>query len=400
MMNRQTSTAIRSSLFYAIHFAALGGVFSYYNVALIERGFTGMQIGLFSSLNSAIILLASPLLTGLADKKNWHRQILLAGNIGFAVAFLGMHFPQTFLAFLPFPILTAMFGAPSNPLTDAMIVRMVNTHNLNLGKVRVWGSIGSAISSILMGFLLDHIGLRLLFIAGGCILLCRAFAVPLLDPIQKKETAAPVATPRKTDWLAPLKDSLFLLFLLAIFLWGCTSSGFFTYSGIYMRQMTDQSVLIGMMNALPALVEVITVLLSDRLYRRFGQIPMLVAGIGIFISIVFITLFITNPVVLVIVNALRGLGFGLMLIVTVRFVDSRAPLHLKGTYQSVYGLASFTVPSLMILPLLGYLYDTFSIKAVFLFGIFTGLAAIIILLIMGKIAARQHPIAKPQAAIE
>jgi len=66
MINRQTSTAIRSSLFYAVHFAALGGVFSYYNVALIERGFTGMQIGLFSSLNSAIILLASPLLTGLA----------------------------------------------------------------------------------------------------------------------------------------------------------------------------------------------------------------------------------------------------------------------------------------------------------------------------------------------
>jgi len=382
-LSTHQSAAVRGSSFYAIFFAVMGIYFAYFNVALVQRGFTGVQIGVFSSLSSVIILIASPLLTALADRHAWHRQMLFWGTIGFAASLVGLHYAESFEAMLPFMATAALANAPVNALADTLAIRMSNHYDLDFGRMRVWGSVGFTVLCVLSGFLWDVIGLRSLFLVGAIVFVVRAFSAYLLDAVPPEASVAGTAKLR-ANLLAPLKDKFFLLFLVAIFLWGSASSGFFTYASIYMDQLSTSSVLIGLMMALPALGEVPMMLIGDHISRRFGHLRMLIVGFAGFTVIIFLTLFIHDPILLVIINGLRGLGYGLAIIVSVRFVDLQAPASLKGTYQNLYGMAFFTVPALVFMPLLGYIYDTFPIQYVFIISGVIGIAAILLLVWMQR----------------
>ncbi len=382
------SPALRGALYYAIFFGVMGMYFAYVNVAFIQRGYSGVQIGIFSSLSSVMILLASPLLTGLADRKGWHREILAMGGVVFALSLLGIHFVHDFVAVLPLMALAAFASAPFNPLSDGLSIHMANQHQLDFGKMRVWGSIGFTIVCILAGLVYDRTGLGVLFLAGAVLFLLRGAAAVLLDPVENNEPTHLAMPSGMKGWLSPLKDKVFVVFLAVIFLWGCTSSGFFTYASIYMDQLSSSSFLVGLMMALAALGEVPSVLLADRLSRRHGLLPMLMAGIALFVLVIFLTALLSNPVLIVILSMVRGLGYGLFIIVALRYVDARAPRNMIGTYQSLYGLAFFTVPSLVFMPILGVIYDNFSLQTLFIVDGIVGITAVLLLVWLQRLVRK------------
>lgn len=367
--------ALRGAAYYGIFFGVMGVYFAYVNVAFIQRGYSGVQLGVFSSLSAVVILLASPFLTGLADNRGWHRPILALSHLLFALSLVGIHFVQDFTAVLPLMAIAAFASAPFNPLSDGLVIHMANQHQLDFGKMRVWGSIGFTALCVVSGWVYDQIGLSLLFLVGAVLFLGRGASVALLDPVEKHEATHLDMPAGLKGWLSPLKDKIFLVFLIGIFLWGCASTGFFTYASIYMDHLSDSSFLVGLMMALPALVEVPGVLLADRLARRYGLLPLLIFGILTFTAVVFLTCFITDPVLIVILNAARGIGYGIFIIVALRFVDARAPRNRIGTYQSLYGLAFFTIPSLVFMPILGVIYDNYSLQTLFVLDGIVGISA-------------------------
>ena len=374
--SRAISPALRGAIYYGVFFGVMGIYFAYVNVAFIQRGYSGVQLGIFSSLSSVVILLASPFLTGLADSRGWHRPILAISHLLFALSLVGIHFVQDFTAVLPLMAVAAFASAPFNPLSDGLVIHMANQHQLDFGKMRVWGSIGFTAMCVISGWVYDQIGLGLLFLAGAVLFLVRGVSAALLDPVEKNDTTHLDMPEGLKGWLSPLKDKYFLVFLIGIFLWGCSSTGFFTYASIYMDRLSDSSFLVGLMMALPALAEVPSVLLADRLARRHGLLPLLILGVAIFTAVIFLTCFITDPILIVVLNAVRGIGYGLFIIVALRFVDARAPRSRIGTYQSLYGLAFFTIPALVFMPILGAIYDHFSLQTLFTVDGLVGICAI------------------------
>ena len=361
---RNISPGVRGAIYYFIFYAVIGGYFAYMNVAFINRGMSGVQIGIISSVGALLGLIGSPFLTGLADRNNWHKPMLILSNFCFGLALIGVYFAPSFVWMLPAMAIGSFLGAPLMPLSDSLLVRMSNIHQLDFGHMRVWGSIGFTLVCILAGLLWDVIGLEWLFLVSGMVFMLRAFSVLLLEARPAKLQENQMSIHEKQSWLTPFKDRQFSIFLIGIFFWGC-STCFFNYTSIYMNQLGGNNIMIGLMMALLALGEIPAVMFADRLTRRFGLLPVYVFGIFGFCVIIIAVIFVHTPMLLVILNGLRGLGFGLYIVAGVRYVDKRASEEQMGLYQSLYNVVLFTVSTLVFMPFLGYLFDYHGIQWTF-----------------------------------
>ncbi|MCD6474767.1 MAG: MFS transporter [Anaerolineaceae bacterium] len=371
---------MKGAVYYAAFYAVVGSYFAYINVAYIQRGLSGVQIGTFSSVGAFLALVASPLLTGLADRKGWHKQILVINNLVFGIALVALFFIPTFRWMLPVVALNAVAGAPLMPISDSLLVRMANKYHLDFGQMRLWGSIGFTVVCILTGTLWDAIGLEYLFIISGILFGLRSLSVLLLEAPDRMLNEVETNTGNSSglkSYLLPFKDRPFVLFLIGTFFWGCCIS-FFIYSSIYMDQLGGNSLLVGLMMAIPALMEVPTLLVADRLADRFGLLPVFMAGILQFCLIIVAVIFVKSPTVLVILNGVRGLGFGLNIVMGIRYVDRLAPKEQTGLYQSLYNVVLFTVSMLIFMPFLGYLFDFHGIQWAFIATALAGGVAILI----------------------
>ncbi|MCK5794871.1 MAG: MFS transporter, partial [Anaerolineales bacterium] len=340
----------------------------YVNVAYIQRGLSGVQIGTFGLVGSLLALIAGPLLTGLADRRGWHRQVLIFSNLAYGLTLVGVYFAPTFRWMLPIVAMNAVLETPFRPISDSLVVRMANKYHLDFGKMRVWGSIGFTVACIFAGTIWDVIGLEYLFLVTGILFGLRSLSVLLLEaPTHKKKEDG---SPKKIfsglkALLLPFKDRYFVLFLIGTFFWGW-NLGYYIYSSIYMDQMGGSNLMVGLMIALPAVMEMPSLLIADRLAKRFGLLPVYMAGIFEFSLIMVAVLFVKTPVVLVILNGFRGIGYGLYISVGIQFVDKRASKEQMGLYQSLYNVVLFTISTLVFMPFLGYLFDYHGIQWVFI----------------------------------
>ena len=375
--NKKTlSPALRGALYYTIFFGVVGTYFAYLNVTYLSRGLNGVQIGILNAVGSLMILLSGPFLSNLADKRGWHRQILFFSHLIFGLSILGLHFTSNFVMMILIIATGALFSGPLFPLSDMMVVKMSNRYNLDFGRIRIWGSIGFFIVCSFMGQVWDAIGLQNLFLIGGILFTLRAASTFLLDPIGKVEHDPNESMPENNNAFGViLKDGHFLLFLLAVLLWASCWNTFFAYASIHLDQLGGTSLLVGMMMSLSALGEVPSVFLADRVFRRFGYFRVFIASVFAFIVIMIAVARITNPTVMVIVNGFRGIGFGFFIVGGVRYVDQYAPRIHSGTYQSFYSIITYTVPNLVAMPLMGYLFDNFTIQHVFTAEIIIGFLA-------------------------
>lgn len=152
-------------------------------------------------------------------------------------------------------------------------------------------------------------------------------------------------------------------------------NGYFGYISIYINQLTDSNLLVGIAVALPAITEIPSVMYGDRVIRRIGMLPTVMIGIATVAIVSFLVSFTYDPVMLIILNSIRGLAFGFWIVVGIRYVDSRAPEAKISQYQALAFMAIYNVPSLLFSPALGYVYDTLGVNTTFLIsggmGIFT-----------------------------
>lgn len=376
--NKKTlSPALRGAIYYAIYFGVIGAYFAYVNVVYIQRGLTGVQIGILNAVGSMMILFSGPVFTNIADKKGWHRGFLFVGHIMFGLSIFGLHLAPNFGFMILSIAIGALFSGPVFPLSDMMIVKMSNRYNLDFGRIRIWGSIGFFVTCTVMGRVWDTVGLENLFLVGGILFTVRAFTTFLIEPIGRVEhDSNEEEPPAGNAFSVILKDRQFLIFLFACLLWASCWNTFMAYSSIYMDQLGGSSLLVGLMMSLTALCEVPPMFLADRFLRRFGYLRVFIVSIALFVTVMFAVSRITNPTIMVIVNGFRGLGFGFFIVGGVRYVDQHAPRIYSGTYQSLYSVVTYTVPALVAMPLMGYLFDNHSIRLVFNTEIILGLLAI------------------------
>ncbi|MDQ6957440.1 MAG: MFS transporter, partial [Mariprofundaceae bacterium] len=148
-------------VFYAAYFSAMGLILPFFPVYLASLGYSVVVIGMMTGLLAAAKVIAPPCSGYWLDVRGMAagRFIVLASCLAaLCVALFNVSSSYT-PAFITIVLLFGMLWAAVLPLTDGLSIHVSEAALADYGRLRVWGSIGFVVTSLLGGVVFGEISL-------------------------------------------------------------------------------------------------------------------------------------------------------------------------------------------------------------------------------------------------
>lgn len=346
------SAAWRLAGFYAAIFAAVGIHIPFWPLWLTERGLSPSEIGMLVAAGYLTRLVANPIVGHWADHRGDRKRPLLA--LSAAAAALWLLFPLV-EGFWPLLVVTVVAIFPFTslmPVGDALSMMVVQSHRLDYGRVRLWGSLAFILAATLVGRALADWPVSVLpWLVAGMLLLTMASCAALPDarvPVQ--DSPPPPIRPL-------LRSGVFLLFLVTAAFNQSAHTVYYAFATIHWKAGGLSDTAIGLLWSEGVVAEVLLFAFSGVVVGRLGPVRLLLAaaaGGALRWTILGLT---ADPVWVALAQLLHAATFGCAHLGAMHFIQRATPPSLSVRAQGVYAaLAVGLAPGLMT-PLSGYLYE-------------------------------------------
>ena len=122
----------------------------FYNLYMDEEGFSGTEIGIINAVFQSSLFIIVPFWGIIADKRGIRPTLRISLFVtGILIFFLGN--VLSLWALIIYILVLALFHHPLGPLIDALAVQISQkSSRYNYGNLRLWGSLGWGVASILV----------------------------------------------------------------------------------------------------------------------------------------------------------------------------------------------------------------------------------------------------------
>ncbi|KAF0815025.1 putative 3-phenylpropionic acid transporter [Andreprevotia sp. IGB-42] len=148
--------------FYFCYFAFTGLFQPYWGVYLAALSFPAWQIGILTSLTQINRIYAPAIWGWLADRSGKRSLILRIAGIGGVSGFFCLLFVHGFIGIFAAVWLATFFWSAALPLVEGLTMAKLKGDSGRYARVRVWGSIGFVVSSVLAGYWMQAHGIATL----------------------------------------------------------------------------------------------------------------------------------------------------------------------------------------------------------------------------------------------
>lgn len=355
-------------MLYFFFFAGMGLFFSFINVYYLSIGLSGMQIGILGTIGPLVGVFSS-ILWGMASDRFGRPRLLFAmASVGALSAVAALAGTRIFVWIIPAVIWLSLFSNPMPAMMDSTTFRLLGDHPERYGRYRMFGTLGFILTSSLSGFLFERMGLVALFPAFGStivLFLMTSFALPN-TPIHLRTSPF--------DGLGGLvRQPLWLVFALSIFLVWLAANGAVNFIGVTIKTLGGSDRLIGINWAIASSLELPVMWASAYLLKRFGAVRLVTVGfLGYFLRILGFSL-IPSAEWALLVNILHVFSYVPATIGSVAYANQLAPPELKATSQGLL-FAMMNLGSVFGALSGGWLFDQFGPPGLFRILAFVALA--------------------------
>ena len=366
----------RFRLFYAVLFSGIGVFFPFVALYFNTLDLTGPQFGLLLAVVPFVSFLVQPLWGMATDIYHQQRLALVIACFGVAATMFGMSQVRSFFPLLSLTVLHAIMRAPINILvTSLALEHLTRQPETSFGSLRLWGSIGFAVTSFGIGSLLVDQGaiwwIMPLYGLGNLILGLLALSLPDADIHGQGTWREGVALLQKNPTLA--------WFLLAILIIGFTHGIVNSYLAIYLTDIQAAGWIIGVALAISALFEVPLMARADRFTDRWGVRPVLLFGVVALTIRWLLYIFIKEPLWVLPTQVLHSIGVSAMLVVGILYVDRLLEPKWRTAGQSLYSASFAGIGPAIGVYFAGIFYSGYGIQSVWIFSTLAGVAGTMIL---------------------
>lgn len=357
---RNLRPATRGSLFYLAYWGAVAVYVPFINVHFAQLGLPASQIGVLNALQPLVTLTVVPALAALGDRRGTRVRILTAALAGMALALALLTWPSQFLTLAPLMLLLALARGPVGPIGDSLMARMAVRHRLDFGAMRLWGSLGFALVAIGAGALWQRAGYDWMFPLAAALFVPVALVAWLLPEGAVVERAA------RRPFREVTRDRGLMLILAATFLVGGSLGMDGAFQGIYVEHLGGGGFLVGALFGISAFSELPAMRFASALARRLGAPAILLIAYSL-IEINYAGFALAQaPWLLIPLTCLKGVGFGLYFVNTVRLIDERTPPEWASTIQAVMNAGAAGLAPLVASLAGGVLVDLFGPRSIYL----------------------------------
>lgn len=311
-------------------FFGLGAVWPLLGLAFEARGLTPSEYAWLFALWPLSRLLASPAWGALADRRFGSTRLLRMNGWLSALAVLALaSFEGRLVTAISFA-LWACFSSSLTPLAEANTYAVLGERSAGFGYVRVFGSIGFALSALAVSLLaLDPGGAAPFFVAAF------GYAAAALVSQRLPIVEAPVRPQRHAAGKLVLRADL-LLFWLSSTLYGAAHGLFDVYFGPCLRSLPGiPSELVGSAWAVGVLCEVVVVWFMPRILSGRTTSWVLPGSALIAMLRWWLLAHATTTRDVLLTSPLHGITFGAWYLAFVHENQRAAEPHLRATMQGI-----------------------------------------------------------------
>ncbi|WP_066172718.1 MFS transporter [Bacillus marinisedimentorum] len=324
MANNKSVFSLKAFLYFFNSTGTL--IISFLPLYFRDKGLSVSEIGTVLSVGPFAALLVQPMSGYLSDKYKTVKVILLICLIGVLISSTILFKMESFFPVLIMIAVFYMFMGPIGPLADSLSHRAASLSGVPFGSIRMWGSIGFAVTSLAGGLVLEKIGIENLMypyfiLASGALL-----TVLLVRDVTV--SSVPVTFYEASRLLKKPELSIFLLLIVFITVAHRTNDSFM---GLYIESLGGTEMLIGWAWFIAVAAEALVFATSGLWFRKYHELTFLTVA-GLFYSVRFALMsFVVNPVMILFLQPLHGVTFGLFYMASFQYVTKILPRHLLGT---------------------------------------------------------------------
>jgi PPP family 3-phenylpropionic acid transporter len=369
------------AVFYATVFGVTGTYLPFFTVWLSAIGIEASWIGVIVAAPSITRFTVLPFITAQAERRHALRAALVITASITTLGFICLGMLRGPLAILVVFAFTACAWTPMVPLTDGYALKAVLRFGLNYGPLRLWGSAAFVVGALVSGALADVVApehLIWIIASSAGLGVIAVFGLQPLDAPGDRP-AAPVRR------VALLRNPTFLAIIIPAGLIQGSHAAYYAFGSIVWQAAGYGGMTIASLWVLGVLAEIVVFALSP----RFTLSPALMMLGGAISAVVRWLITAQDPslALLVAVQLLHGLTFGLTQLGTMGLLVRHAPGHVIARAQGYYTACSGLMMSSAAI-VSGSLFKSYGLAVYDLMAALAFVGALVILVVRRRLEAQ------------
>ena len=341
-------------LLFSFH-AANTIIISFLPLYLKYKGLTGLEIGWVLAIGPFASIISQPFWGYMSDKYKTVKKILLILIIGLLISSMLFFQMNSLIAIILMGAVFFFFTTPIGALGDSLAQRRADDLKISFGTIRTWGSIGFAVSALIIGELLSKFGIQnmiwpyLFFGTAALLIVFKLTDVKVdSDPIKLKDISILI------------KNKPFLIFLFFIMFLTISHRANDSYMGLYIVQLGGSEGLVGLAWFVGVASEAVIFAFAGYWFRKYHTFIFIIIA-GILYSIRwFLYAGVQDPMYIIGLQVLHGLTFGVFYLASLDYITRLIPRILQSTGHLVFYSVFFGISGIIGSLLGGALIDAYN----------------------------------------
>lgn len=254
-------------IIYLCFWMAENNLSPYLGLYYENRGLSGTQIGVISSVFSAAVVLSALGVGMIGDKFRDSRKILISLCGGMILGVGGLAAGSGYLGILAAVILYGCAYSPFNGIVDKLLMDRMKGREEKFGIYRMGGTVGAGIGVLLAGVSLIYLPFSSVFINYWLIMAVCAFFVLRL-PVSKPVSEG---TAGWKDYYQVIRHKSFLPIYIPMVIWGITESGVMQFQALHVARCGYSSIYTSIFIAAAMLGESLMFAAVHQVLKRLGK---------------------------------------------------------------------------------------------------------------------------------
>jgi MFS family permease len=376
-----------------LHFAGWGSFSVFFALYLIECGISYAKIGIIIATPVLVQIFTSTMWGLFSDKIGRRKPFLVQGALVMALFTFAVTLVSSFEWFLILGIMMGLFAPAIEGLMVTSFFKLSGYRKRAtfFSSFAVWGAMGWATATALAGVVTFLFGKKSpMYFASFLYLLAVILSLKIQEPREIRKSPMRAASDASTRprvisrYLAPvsrlLKNKKMLILLLASFPLALATNAFSKFFSAYLESIRTSYILLGLVFAVPAMLEIPVFLHVGKLSDRIGaRRPLLIFSASIYSLLFFLASLISSPfLIFFMYSLLEPLAWPLLFTGYSTLISEIVPSDSWVTGQTFFGIWMWNIGGVIGPVIGGFVSQVHGLPAAFTFASLLGIVSCIL----------------------
>ncbi|AWL12435.1 putative 3-phenylpropionic acid transporter [Saliniradius amylolyticus] len=317
---------------YFLYFGTLGVLVPYLSLFLDGRGMSSETIGSLLAIITLARIAGPYLWANLADRSGKVLTILQLGSLVACLSFIVILFLYGFWPLALGFSAALLFWSAIMPQLEVITLNAVDGDSGGYTRIRLWGSIGFILLTILSGLLVDLFGTEAIMVS--CVLIMAAL---FASSLKLTEPSAPEHHEVKGSLWQKLKQPLFIGFIAVACLQQIGLAPYNAFFTLYMKDIGYNGTQTGLLLSVGVLAEIGIFIIAGRVIGRLGIKRVMQLSLALTVLRWYVLAYHASvPELLIPSQLIHAASFGLTHACAIRFIHQYFGRQFQSRGQALY----------------------------------------------------------------